>query len=161
VCEAGGEKAGLKRLLSTLGALGVLATCVLAGGAPASVTPVGAMQVISRATGTGAIPHGNDNFSESNKESVSGDGRYVVFESGSDGFSTEVDDKRVNIFLRDRATDTTTLISRATGLHGAAASGNSSRPRHQRRRDARRVCLACDKSRPRCDRRRPLAALHA
>ena len=59
---------------------------------------------------------------------ASADGRYVVFASRSDGLSAEDDDRYTNIFVRDRTTATTTLVSRASGAGGAAANGNSDDP---------------------------------
>jgi Tol biopolymer transport system component len=56
---------------------------------------------------------------------IAADGRYVSFESEADNLSTE-DDKAVrDIFVRDMLDRTTTLVSRATGLNGAAGDGLS------------------------------------
>jgi Tol biopolymer transport system component len=54
---------------------------------------------------------------------VSADGRYVAFDSDADNLSA-IDDKTVSdVFLRDTALSTTTLVTRADGLNGAPGGG--------------------------------------
>jgi Tol biopolymer transport system component len=60
--------------------------------------------------------------------SVSADGRYVAFQSGANNLSSVDNNKFVNVFLRDTQTNTTTLISRATGVAGNAAENQSYDP---------------------------------
>jgi Tol biopolymer transport system component len=59
---------------------------------------------------------------------VSPNGRYVVFESTSDTLSSDDDDTVVNIYLYDRDTGATSLVSRATGAAGAGADADSTNP---------------------------------
>ena len=59
--------------------------------------------------------------------SISADGRYVAFESVAHNLSP-VDHDLANIFVRDLQTNTTTLVSRASGVSGAAADGGSVAP---------------------------------
>ena len=59
---------------------------------------------------------------------VSPSGRYVVFESTADNLSDADDDSVVNIYLRDRETGETELVSRATGAAGAGANADSANP---------------------------------
>ncbi len=58
---------------------------------------------------------------------ISADGRYVAFSSGAENLSSE-DVTYGDVFVRDLATGTTTLVSRASGLTGAAADEYSSDP---------------------------------
>jgi Tol biopolymer transport system component len=60
--------------------------------------------------------------------SVSADGRYVAFKSGANNLSTADNNRLDNVFLRDTLTNTTTLISRASGVAGDAAEGQSANP---------------------------------
>ncbi len=81
----------------------------------------GVTTLVSRATGA-AGAGGDDTSSD---PSISADGRYVVFESTADNLSAEDDDTATNVFVRDLTANTTTLVSRATGLLGAAADASS------------------------------------
>jgi Tol biopolymer transport system component len=59
--------------------------------------------------------------------SISGDGRYVVFESYATNFSSNASSGRyANIFIRDRQSGVTTLVSSA--YDGSEANGNSKIP---------------------------------
>ena len=59
---------------------------------------------------------------------LSADGRAVAFISSANNFSTEDDDAVDNVFVRDLAANTTTLVSRADGVAGAGADdGGTSR----------------------------------
>ncbi|WP_217922226.1 TolB family protein [Miltoncostaea oceani] len=81
----------------------------------------GVTTLVSRATG--AAGAGGDD--DSSDPSISADGRYVVFESTADNLSAEDDDTATNVFVRDLTANTTTLVSRATGLLSAAADASS------------------------------------
>jgi Tol biopolymer transport system component len=59
---------------------------------------------------------------------VSSSGRHVVFESAADNLSDADDDSVVNIYVRDRETGETSLVSRATGASGAGADADSHNP---------------------------------
>ena len=67
----------------------------------------------------------NSRFSSHLQNKLSADGRYVVFESDSDGLSSDDDNRFRNIFVRDTLNDTTTLVSRAAGPTGAGANSSS------------------------------------
>lgn len=58
--------------------------------------------------------------------SISADGGRVAFQSTADNLSADDDDTLENIYVRDLATQTTTLVSRATD--GAGADGHSTWP---------------------------------
>jgi len=59
--------------------------------------------------------------------SISANGRYVAFASGAENLSGE-DSAWFDVFVRDLATGTTTLVSRASGATGAPGDGDSSLP---------------------------------
>ena len=80
--------------------------------------------LVSRATGVaGAAADGN-----SFGPAISADGRFVAFESAADNLSADDDNGFQNIFVRDLAANTTTLVSRASGPGGAGANGTSTAP---------------------------------
>jgi Tol biopolymer transport system component len=86
-----------------------------------------ALSPVARPSGT-PIPIFDDGVNQSflgTGRSVSDDGRYVVFLSSSDGLSTEDDNRVTNVFVRDNSNGQVTLVSRATGVHGAAANDAS------------------------------------
>jgi Tol biopolymer transport system component len=68
------------------------------------------------------------NLSFANDDSVSTDGRFVAFQSNSDGLSAEDDDNVINVYVKDRVTGTVTFVSRATGANGAPTSRDSFEP---------------------------------
>jgi Tol biopolymer transport system component len=76
----------------------------------------------------------------SDKASISGDGRYVAFQSDADNLSTEDNNSYKNIFVRDLVGGTTTYVSRATA--GAAGDDNSFDPSISA--DGRRVAFRSD-----------------
>ncbi len=63
----------------------------------------------------------------SDEASVSSDGTYVAFSSFASNLGGTVQSGIENVYLRDTATGTTTLVS--VGLNGAAANGNSLAPK--------------------------------
>jgi hypothetical protein len=113
--------------VNRLALLVVASVVVLAGGGTATGTvgQLGATQVVSRPTGTGPIPPGLVGGSTTSRQNVGGEGRYVVFVSSSDGLSSEDDDRYWNVYVRDRVTNTTILVSRADGAGGAPANADS------------------------------------
>ena len=100
----------------------------------------------SRASGT----DGQQASTAAIEPDISADGRYVVFRSGAPNLSDDDAQNTDDIFERDLVENTTTLVSRADGATGAAASGDS--------RSARRcptTARACSSARaPRTSRRR-------
>src|SRR3712207_4823726 len=59
---------------------------------------------------------------------ISGDGRYVVFESDSTNLDPADTDTTFDVFVRDLQANTTTLVSRASGATGAKGDSQSFRP---------------------------------
>ena len=79
------------------------------------------MTLVSRATG----PAGAAGDGGSLGGSISPDGRFVAFDSDANNLSDQDADGTVDVFVRDLQTNTTTLVSRATGPAGAAGDGES------------------------------------
>jgi Tol biopolymer transport system component len=59
---------------------------------------------------------------------ISASGRFIAFESKAGNLSVAAQPGVTNIYLRDRRTGTTTLISRASGADGAGADADSANP---------------------------------
>ena len=80
--------------------------------------------LVSRATGaTGAKGSG-----ASGNPAISADGSSVAFESGSTNLHPDDTDTTLDVFVRGLQTNTTTLVSRATGATGAKGSSSSDLP---------------------------------
>jgi uncharacterized repeat protein (TIGR01451 family) len=84
------------------------------------VSPSGTMRAIS-STDTNLPPDAGDGNSQ--KSSVSADGRYVAFSSYARNLVTADQNSTQDVFVRDLLTQTTVLASRPTG---SSSSGNSS-----------------------------------
>ena len=80
--------------------------------------------LVDRATGAAGAPA--DSGAEA--PAISADGRYVAFTSGAKNLSTQDNDSAGDVFVRDLQTDTTTLVSRASGASSPAADGYSGAP---------------------------------
>jgi Tol biopolymer transport system component len=80
-------------------------------------------ELVSRATGADGAP----GLANSSHPSISGDGRFIAFESAAGNLSAE-DTAGPGIFIRNMDAGATTLVSRATGTAGAAANGSSYAP---------------------------------
>jgi Tol biopolymer transport system component len=77
--------------------------------------------LISRASGAG----GPGALDASSGPAISGDGNRVAFQSGADNLSSEDDNSVTNVYVRDRAARTTTLVSRRrTGVIPPANGGS-------------------------------------
>lgn len=86
----------------------------------------GAITLVSRASGS-VVTAGN---AASDSPSISADGRYIAFESdATDLISGQVDtNSAYDVFLYDRVTGTTTLVSHAPGSATLAGAGSSVLP---------------------------------
>lgn len=99
------------------------ATAVVAP-APSNASAPGTTTLVSRATGiSGAKGDGL-----SRRPTISADGRFIVFESHSTNLDPDDTDSTSDIFLRDRTTGATSLVSRATGAAGAKGNAASAAP---------------------------------
>jgi Tol biopolymer transport system component len=101
------------------------ALALTAAGAAALASPALAakddLDLISRATGpTGAPADGT-----AAGPSISASGARIAFDSDADNLSAEDDNAVINVFIRDAAAGTTTLVSRATGVGGVGGDGAS------------------------------------
>src|SRR4029453_13302086 len=110
------------RLTAALVASGVLAALVALTPLVAQAV-VGDVSLISRGTdGTSA------NAGSGPGLAVSASGRYVAFESQATTVSDPAQPGVTNIFVRDRKTGATTLVTRADGADGAGADASSAAP---------------------------------
>jgi Tol biopolymer transport system component len=78
---------------------------------------------VSRATGLDGAPA----FADSSHPSISGDGRFVAFQSSAGNLSPD-DTADSDVFVRNLEANTTTLVSRQSGVTGAGADGSSFAP---------------------------------
>lgn len=91
--------------------------------------------LVSRAPGASGAK-GNQGGSDPD---ISADGRYVVFQSQSTNLLAADTDLFLDVYMRDLATDTLELLSRATGPAGAKGNLHSTQPRLSA--DAKRVAF--------------------
>ena len=77
--------------------------------------------LVSRRTGPAGAGANDNSF----QPDISGDGRYVVFQSDANNLSPDDNNAFTNIFVRDLVANTTTLVSRRPGPGGAGANDNS------------------------------------
>ena len=80
--------------------------------------------LVSRADGVGGAK-GN---SASAASALSGDGRFVAFDSGASNLHPDDADFNTDVFIRDLHQNTTTLVSRADGAGGAKGDNGSFYP---------------------------------
>ena len=93
--------------------------------------------LVSRATGVDGAPA----FANSSSPSISGDGRFIAFQSSAGNLSTE-DTADADVFIRSMDAGTTTLVSRKSGATGEPADGSSYAPVLSR--DGRFVAFSSD-----------------
>ena len=105
--------------------------------AAAQAFPVNTTELITRPSGDlplVAVPSGKSGLIGTTDGALQGghqtsqDGRYVVFVSEADGLSTLDVDTVTNVYVRDTQTNETELVSRASGVNGAGANGQSGHP---------------------------------
>ena len=87
----------------------------------------GSTQLVSRADGLGPVPPALDN-SSATPGALSADGRFAVFVSDADGLAAGLNPRVQNVFVRDRQTGTTTLVSRSDGLDGVGVDSAARNP---------------------------------
>ncbi len=116
-----------------------LAFAGMALAAPAQAVPLDSTFLVTRPSGLGPLTAGitNDSWTSGDvgvfdevagRRLQSADGRYIAFVSHADGLSAVDADTVSNVYVRDNQTNTTMLVSRATGLAGAGANGFSDQP---------------------------------
>jgi Tol biopolymer transport system component len=86
----------------------------------------GTVELISRSSGAAGAAATDDSF----EASISADGRYVAFASRASLVGDDVDEESFpqDVFVRDRAAATTTLVSRKSGATGAPSEVESDQP---------------------------------
>ena len=98
----------------------------------------GTTTLVSRASGKTGVDAGG----MSGDAALSADGRYVTFSSTAANLSPADTDTTPDVYVRDRATSTTTLVSRATGAAGAAGDESAYAPSISG--DGRRIAFNSD-----------------
>jgi Tol biopolymer transport system component len=98
----------------------------LGGGTTASDVYVRDLQantttLVDRASGADGAPAN----AFSSNAAISGNGRFVAFSSLASNLSPDTGADNTNVFVRDLQTNTTTLVSRASGANGAAGDSFS------------------------------------
>src|SRR5262249_10887083 len=122
---ARGLAEGAKRRLLRLA--GLLACCValaLATLAAVAWPAKDDLELVSRATGIAGAKENGTSF----HPSISADGRFVAFVSSASNLDPADGDTTADVFVRDLQTDTTTLVSRASGAAGAKGNSDSNSP---------------------------------
>jgi Tol biopolymer transport system component len=82
----------------------------------------GTTRLVSRASGAAGVKSNGNAY----QVAISGDGRYVAFDSEATSLDPDDADTGDDVYVRDLQTDTTTLVSRAAG--GAKANADTDRP---------------------------------
>jgi Tol biopolymer transport system component len=100
-----------------------------------------------------APTRGHDPDGDSSSPAISGDGRFVAYESRASNLVNNDKNRSADVFLFDRIANSTILVSRAPD--GAAANGASGSPALSA--DGRFVAFHSDASNLECDRRCPSA----
>lgn len=81
-------------------------------------------ELVSRAQG----PAGAAADGPSSNPAISASGRFVAFATTARNLAPEDGDEFSDVYVRDRELDTTTLVSRASGVAGAKGNGGSGQP---------------------------------
>lgn len=108
--------------------MAALAACALPVAPAQAGLTGGRTLLVSRPSGDAFLPMPVTNNSYVYGPAVDTSGNLVTFASGADILSQEDDNRFQNIFLRNRSNDTTSVISRASGIGGAAANAPSYDP---------------------------------
>jgi Tol biopolymer transport system component len=108
------------RLIGIVAVLAVLAA-VSAGPASAASLPAGTTAILSGDSSLMAPFSAPVASSETRSSAVSQDGRFVAFQSRSDGLYEGDDDSVSNVYVKDRMAGTIILASRASGAEGEPA----------------------------------------
>jgi hypothetical protein len=100
----------------------IVVSCVLA-----LASPLAAWAQTATTTRVSVATGGTQANQQSSDASISGDGRYVVFQSRATNLDARDTNAVDDIYIHDRVAGTTTLVS--VGLGGAAANGESRDPK--------------------------------
>src|SRR5437763_5037303 len=96
--------------------------CMLAFAPQAGADVFGTTSLQSRPSGLAPVPPGSENHGFAGRQSISDDGRYVVFLSRSDDLVPGGGDRFQHVFVRDMTNNTVELIDRAPGTIGHAGA---------------------------------------
>lgn len=124
----------------------VLAAACSAGAATthAAPLPAGSTAILSGGpTLFDALP-APVGYSSTTRSAAGATGRYVAFQSHSDGLVAGDDDSVINVYVKDRTTGAVTLASRENGVDGQPSHGHCYDPAISD--DGRRVAFTCSVS---------------
>src|SRR5262249_31674093 len=79
------------------------------------------LDLVSRATGVAGAKGNADSL----RPAISGDGRFVAFDSSASNLAADDGDIAQDVFVRDLQTNTTTVVSRASGANGVKGNDTS------------------------------------
>jgi Tol biopolymer transport system component len=119
-----GRNAGRWRGVAVAAAVGAVGLGTALPAASAATAPAATSELVSVST-TGA--QGNMMAGRFAGPAISGDGRFVAFDSQAKTFVTDDENRQVDVFVHDRVRNTTRLISRGFD-HTQARGGTSTRP---------------------------------
>jgi Tol biopolymer transport system component len=125
-------------------ALLALSIALSAGPASAASLPAGTTAILSGDSSLLAPFPAPVSSSETRDSTVSQDGRFVAFQSQSDGLYDGDDDRVSNVYVKDRVTGAVILASRASGAQGEPAHSYCYSPSISD--DAARVAFSCEGS---------------
>ena len=126
---------------STVGVIACLAL-FQAAAASAATLPEGTTAILSGNTLLSAPLPAPVTSSETKSSAVSQNGRFVAFQSQSDGLYDGDDDRVSNVYVRDRVSGAIILASRATGKDGEPSHSYCYQPAMSD--DGSRVAFTCD-----------------
>ena len=112
-----------------------------AASASAATLPAGTTAILSGNSLLSAPLPAPVSSSETKSAAVSQNGRFVAFQSQSDGLYDGDDDRVSNVYVRDRVSGALILASRATGADGEPSHSYCYQPVDQRRRLSRGLHL--------------------
>ena len=113
-----------------------------AASASAATLPEGTTAILSGNTLLSAPLPAPVTSSETKSSAVSQNGRFVAFQSQSDGLYDGDDDRVSNVYVRDRVSGALILASRATGADGEPSHSYCYQPAISD--DGSRVAFTCD-----------------
>ena len=126
---------------STVGVIACLAL-FQAASASAATLPAGTTAILSGNSLLSAPLPAPVSSSETKSSAVSQNGRFVAFQSQSDGLYDGDDDRVSNVYVRDRVSGAVILASRATGADGEPSHSYCYQPAISD--DGSRVAFTCD-----------------
>ena len=137
-----GQIPGMRLVIRSTAAIVACLALFQAASASAATLPEGTTAILSGNTLLSAPLPAPVTSSETKSGAVSQNGRFVAFQSQSDGLYDGDDDRVSNVYVRDRLTGVIILASRATGAGGEPSHSYCYQPAISD--DGSRVAFTCD-----------------